>query len=486
MRVCIFVRNTFTVDARVLKQARSISRAGHETLVIALGSGDLPEHERRDGFEVRRVSPMLTWRDGFPRLTGAQPTSEEGSNDEGTEPRVAATAAAPHATAPVAERSNVLRWTVTGRGAPPRSWPGGSAGPADRVVFALRLAGRVPMQRSRRVLRKASRSSKRARVRLRRRVLRPTRFRQVERRMARAAIVFRPDVCWANDADTLRPAWAAARATGARLVYDAHEVIWDDRSLKPAWRLRWWLVEASHVRRASRVVTVCEPIADLMAKRYRIRRPVVVLNCPSATQTTASYAEERSPLREHARPGERIVLFHGSLSPHRGVEELIRAMPLLPRDVRLVVLGHGAHGSVLQALATESSAAERITFLPSVPAAELPAWLAGADIGTIPYLRIGRNHEFSTPNKLFEYMHLGIPVVVNDLPEVRRIVSEVGFGIVRDCSDPAQIAAAIEALLGEPARYAEMRANALAGAPRYTWEVEEPKLLAALDAHQNV
>ncbi|MGZ7030462.1 MAG: glycosyltransferase, partial [Thermoanaerobaculia bacterium] len=123
---------------------------------------------------------------------------------------------------------------------------------------------------------------------------------------------------------------------------------------------------------------------------------------------------------------------------------------------------------------------DRVTFLHSVPPAVLPQWLAGADMGVIPYQRVGLNHEYSTPNKLFEYMHVGVPILVNDLPEIRRIVNEVDFGLVVDCSDPGAIAKGIQKLLSDPERVKEMRANARAAAPRYSWDAQEEKILDTL------
>lgn len=449
MRVCIFVANNCTVDSRVLRQAETFAGAGHDTTIVAVHRGDVPAVERRRGFEIRRVPSEYNWREGYPRLVG-WPARLAGRKPlaigDPPEPRAAAaTKAAP---GPVAPRGG--KWAV---------------------LF---------VRRSRRYGRVALRYAKRGRRLVRRRLMLPTRRRQLERRMAREAIGLRADLYWANDVGTIRAAVAAARATGGRCVYDAHEVMWDAPTVPPLQRRLWGLVERTNIRRFNKLYTVCDPIAREMASRYRIEPPTVVLNCPRVSDTAGAPAKEDSPLRAYARPGERIVLFHGSLSAWRGLEQLVQAVPLLPEGFRLIVLGHGAFRSTLEQLVDTLALRERVTFIESVPPSELPAWLAGADVGTIPYQRHGRNHEYSTPNKLFEYMHLGIPVVVNDLPEIRRIVTEVGYGTITDCSDPAAIAKAIQDLVSDPARYEEMRARARAAAGRYSWEAQEPLILSAL------
>jgi glycosyltransferase involved in cell wall biosynthesis len=339
---------------------------------------------------------------------------------------------------------------------------------------ALQKVWRVARFTTRRRIRHAKRFA-------RRRFLVPTRFRQIERRMARAAIEFKADLYWANDVQTMRPAAAAARATGGRVVYDAHEVVWDVPTVSWFRQRVWALIERTQIPKMDRVYTVCDPIADLMASRYRIPRPVVVLNAPRLELTAAASSHQDSPLNAYRKPGERIVLFHGNLAPWRGIEQLIAATALLPQEYRLVILGHGAFRSILEEQVHRSGLDDRVTFLASVPPSEVPSWVVGADVGTIPIQNRGRSFEYTTPNKLFECLHVGLPLVVNDLPEIRKVVNEVDFGIVTDCSDPAAIAKAIEELLSDPARYRQMRERARAAAPRYSWEQSEGAILSALE-----
>jgi glycosyltransferase involved in cell wall biosynthesis len=299
--------------------------------------------------------------------------------------------------------------------------------------------------------------------------------------MARAAVAFKPDVCWANDADTLRAAASAARTTGARLIYDSHEVIWDVPQLKRRWKWRWAFVERTQIRRADAVSTVCDPIADLMAARYRIARPAVIMNCPAIAESQTAPTPADSALNAYRGPGERIVLYPGNLAPYRGIEQIVDALPHLPDNVRFVILGHGAYRPVLEAYVRDKNLAERVTFITSVPVEELLGMVAGADLGVVSHLRRGRNQEYVMPNKLFEFMHIGVPVVSNDLPLVAPIVREVGFGTVVDLTNSRALAGAISALLDDPATRAQMRERALAGARRYCWEHEQETVLALVE-----
>ncbi|MCA1832140.1 MAG: glycosyltransferase [Actinomycetota bacterium] len=509
MRVCIFVFNDCTVDSRIFREAQTFADHGHDTIIVALQRRSVPFIERRDGYQIRRVPTKYRWREGYPRLLGmparllgfgvrpfdleemqaSQRVSvppEAGPEDE------PATTVEQEIVPPQGGRLSPeqwVRWIRSGEGLGPRSWSGNDeAGAADRLRHVWSGPGRLLFRRTIRFARKALRRARRKVIRMigrtrrfvTKRLLLPTRFRQIDRRMAEEAARFHADLYWANDVTTLRAAKAAARKTGAVAVYDAHEVIWDAPTVSPLKRRLWGLVERTHVRKVSRVSTVCDPIAREMQSRYGIDLPEVILNCPRLSDTTAAVEPSASPINAHRKPGERIILFHGSLSPWRGLEQVLHALTMLPQEYRLVILGHGSFRETLESLATELGVADRVTFLQSVPPSELPDWLAGADLGLIPYQRKGRNHEYSTPNKLFEYMHLGIPVLVNDLPEIRRIVTEIDYGAIVDCSDPSEIAKGIQDVLSDPVRYAQMRSNARAGAERYSWESQEHKVLAAL------
>jgi glycosyltransferase involved in cell wall biosynthesis len=476
-RVCIFVANNCTVDSRILRQAETFARAGHETIIVAVLAGDVEALEKRDGYEIRRVPATRAWSDGYPRASKIlAPITRRIEERNAAQPTPT-----PLPRGPIGDRIPLrqwVRWIRTGKEPAPRSWPAADSSVLERATFAAS----IPWQKAWRVTRAQRRRWKRRFRRFgRRRILQPTRYRQIERRMARAAIEFDADLYWANDVQTLRPAAAAARATGGRVVYDAHEVVWDVPTVSWFRQRVWALMERTQIPKMDRVYTVCNPIADLMAKRYRIPRPTVILNAPRLEMTTKAASHEESPLNAYRKPGERIVLFHGYLAPWRGIEQLIAATALLPHDFRLVILGHGGFRETLEELVEQSGLEGRVTFVSSVPPAELPSWVIGADVGTIPIQNRGRSFQYTTPNKLFECLHVGLPLVVNDLPEIAKVVNEVDFGIVTDCSDPAAIAKAIEELVSDPDRYRQMRVRARAAAPRYSWEQGETAILSSLE-----
>jgi glycosyltransferase involved in cell wall biosynthesis len=262
------------------------------------------------------------------------------------------------------------------------------------------------------------------------------------------------------------------------VIYDARDIYVDAHNLarlpRPA-RALLGRVERRWARRANRVVTVNQGYAEVMAARWGMRLPLVVMNCSDARLAPRDR-------RFHDRFGlsaeTAVVLYHGGLSPERGIEQLIAAMAQLPRCV-LVLMGYGALESRLPAMIAEHGLADRVRLLPPVPPGELLDWVAAADIAAMPIQASTLNHLLTTPNKLFEAMAAGVPVVASDLPGMSRIIAETGCGLTCDPADPSSIAAAIRRIVDDPTAAKRMGAAGLAAASgTYSWTGQVEKLAA--------
>jgi glycosyltransferase involved in cell wall biosynthesis len=173
------------------------------------------------------------------------------------------------------------------------------------------------------------------------------------------------------------------------------------------------------------------------------------------------------------------VLYQGGFSRDRGIEQLITAPPDLP-DAALVLLGYGPLRDELELRAGEPGLAGRLHVLPAVPPDELIEWVASADVVAMPIQPTTLNHRLTTPNKLFEAMAAGVPVVASDLPGMAGIVRETGCGVLVDPVDPAAVAGAIKGLLdiSPGARELIGRKGYAAHLARYNWEAQVEGLLA--------
>jgi len=275
---------------------------------------------------------------------------------------------------------------------------------------------------------------------------------------------------------------ARRRGREGRTIYDVIDVVLESNNVErmPApllrlhrWRERRWVVAADAV------VTVNDEIADHLVRAWQLRdRPTVLLNC----QPRWTPGEPRPDLIRSATgipPQRQIVLFLGRLGRDRGLDEAAEAV-LRVDDAALVLIGFGPWAERLRARDAEPRFAGRHVTLPAVHPDDVPAWTASADASIIAVPGRSLNQRLSTPNKFWESLSAGTPVVVGrDLAVMRRIVEEAGLGAVADPTDPADLERALRAILDlPPSEREEMRERCLRiTRDIYNWETAvEPYL----------
>lgn len=296
----------------------------------------------------------------------------------------------------------------------------------------------------------------------------------------------RPDIWHLHDFNALA-AVAPLLDAHARIVYDSHELFLEYGTALRLPRLARSVLAALErrlIRRCVLVITVNDGLAGELSRRYRPRRLVVVRNCPPRW-TPPQPLEPR--LREALDIPESspVVLFHGAIVEGRGIAALATAVGrMIALDVHLVLMGSGDQSAAWATTVGSPAWAGRMHVLPPVAPADLLSWVASADVGAVLIEPHELNLILSTPNKLFECIASGLPVVASDLPEIRRVVLEdpdAPLGLLADPTDEASIADALDRLVSAPAaERAALRARSLAAAHRrWNWEHEAAELLAA-------
>jgi glycosyltransferase involved in cell wall biosynthesis len=290
--------------------------------------------------------------------------------------------------------------------------------------------------------------------------------------IARGARAERPDAVHANDIATLIPGYFAARLSRAKLVYDTHEYAVGVPYRKAVWAWLAATIERLLIGRCDAVITVSDGIAERLQARYSLRdRPTVVRNVPDLPPPG-----EAPDLREEMGIGDApLVLHQGAVAGGRGGENLIRAVSFTESAHLLFLGADGAYVEGLRALAVELDVGGRTHFHPPVALAELLSYTTQADVGVSLLQDSCENHRLALPNKLFEYLAAGLPVVVSDLPEMRRLVIERQVGWVTDSGDPADIARVLAEATG--ARGDESLENRVrVAAAELNWSQERARL----------
>ena len=286
---------------------------------------------------------------------------------------------------------------------------------------------------------------------------------------------YAPKVFVAHDLPMLPVAKRLATACGARLVYDSHE-LYSEQEFSGREKRRWADIEARYIGACDAVITVNQLIATELERRYGIAHVHVILN---AERSVGEVQNTRALHRVFGlAPEQKVLLMQGGLSAGRHLDVLVDAMAHVhDRSIVLVVLGDGLLQTQLQARARSAATAGRVCFHPAVPQKELLSFTAAADAGVIPYQATCLNNYYCTPNKLFEFIAAGIPILGSDLPEIRRLVVGQQIGMVGNMQSAMDMAALIDAFFSDARRLSAWRDNLLVTRQSVCWQVEEKKLL---------
>jgi glycogen synthase len=282
----------------------------------------------------------------------------------------------------------------------------------------------------------------------------------------------KPDIVHAFDVSGLAAANRAKRL-GARFLYEAHEpkyhVAETDRE---ADARRQATTYASH---ADAIVAVTEPLADVLARDLSLaRRPPLVHCAPSLSN---GEVPERG-LREAAgiAKGTPLLVFAGLLARRRRPDVVLEAMTMLPEvEFALAVRRDDPLTDQLLQRAEELALAERVHIVPKVPPGAVVPYIADADIGVIPW-ECTAGKQLVLPNKLFEYLHAGLRMVVSDCAAQADFVRRYGLGESTPMDDPEAWARAIERVLAAP-RYRDDLDQWEQLKREWSWEGQEQALL---------
>lgn len=283
------------------------------------------------------------------------------------------------------------------------------------------------------------------------------------------------DVYHGHDIDSLLPVVAAKilRGRGTRAVYDSHE-LWSGHARDKVHRKRRMLVriEGLLLRGADALITASPAYTEAIVERYGFKRPAqTILNVPrwfSEAELSESWATRDAD-------AEVRVVYVSVFQKGRGAIPLIEAFHYLPDDFVLELVGpipQPEYEDLMRSAA--ASLGERIRFVGVLPPAELVPRLARGHVSAVPIEPLSLSYRLTAPNKLFDSMMAGTPVVASDMPVIASIVRESGVGVVCDVADPADVARAI---LAAHAEQDSFRANCRIAAERYNWDIERASLV---------
>lgn len=292
-------------------------------------------------------------------------------------------------------------------------------------------------------------------------------------------LTHRADMVVAIDLDTLAGLSVAAKLTGQKILFDSHEYFPESPEIadKPFVKWVWCVVQRLFVPFADVRVTVCRSIADIFKRKYGADF-LVVRNVPMQERNV-----ELCRFREINREEQRqfTILYQGAVNIGRGIETIIESLVEL-EECRFVVVGDGDILDDVKRLSAELGVSDRVIFEGKKPYNELLRYMTSADLGVCFFENLSLNYYYCLPNRLFDFIGAGLPMLVIDFPELRRIVDTYHIGeCLPDMTLPT-IKTAIRRVMQDKPTVDKWRQNMSVAAQELVWERETLPLVEVVRA----
>jgi glycosyltransferase involved in cell wall biosynthesis len=284
---------------------------------------------------------------------------------------------------------------------------------------------------------------------------------------------------YSNDLDTLLPNFLVSKLTGAKLIYDSHELFTESPELIHRKRTQgiWLSMEKMIFPKLYHIITVNDSIAQTYSDRYK-KDLLVIRNIPNKFTIEQLQTKEALGIPVN----DFLVILQGSgLNVERGIEEAVLAMRDL-EGVTLMLVGDGDVMPLVKKLIQINRLEDKVKIYGRRPYIEMMQFTAHADLGLTLDKPLSKNYEFSLPNKVFDYMHAGTPILASKLVEIERVIKTHHIGSILSEVSPAAIAAAINELKRNPDVLAAQKEACFIGSNTENWENEQKKLISLLQS----
>ncbi len=279
----------------------------------------------------------------------------------------------------------------------------------------------------------------------------------------------RANAIYSNDLDTLPGCSIGALFRFKPLVYDSHELFTEVPELigRPTVQFIWRLQEIIFIKKARVVITVSDGIAGELNKRYGVK-PVVIRNLPVKKEI------EAFPINKPT------LIYQGVLNMGRGIELAIDMMSYLT-CYHLLIVGKGDIEVSLRKRVLDKNLIDRVQFMGQIAPEKLRTITPTAWLGLSLEEDMGLNYRYALPNKLFDYIAANVPVLVSNLPEMRRLVEENGLGLVAINRGPRELANQVADFFENKKQREQVLQNIKKASGILNWQNEQEKLLETLN-----
>ena len=278
------------------------------------------------------------------------------------------------------------------------------------------------------------------------------------------------DIYLASDFFSLPALFITAKLYNKKIIYDSRELFTElpFHEKKPIVRKIIKVFERFLIKRVDAVLTTGEMDSNYLKKHYPINNIYLQRNLPLKNNSL----QPVNLYNKFSIPSESIIiLYQGIVVKGRGLEFYFNELTKM-NDLYLIVLGGGEHLNYYKSISEKMGISRKMIFAGKVQQSEILNYTSGAFAGLSIINNIGINNYYALPNKLFEYLMAGIPVIVNNLPQMKKIVDEYKVGAVIDETIENSL---IEILLrwkNNKTLYSELKQNCKIASEELNWENE--------------
>lgn len=272
------------------------------------------------------------------------------------------------------------------------------------------------------------------------------------------------DILLANDLDTLPANYFAAKIKRCKLIFDSHEYFSETPEVYQRRFVRnfWLFIEKMMIGACDNYYTVSGKLAEIYMNRYGIKFNVI-RNLPVFQPWSIGGSSGK------------IIIYQGSVNVGRGLELMLRALKLLP-DANLVIAGDGPELWKLKEMASSLQLTGRVRFTGNLLPFKLKELTKTASVGISIEEAMGKSYFVALPNKLFDYIQAGIPVLTSNLPEMAAVVKQYEVGMILEERTPENLASVLDYMLSNEEKRLYWREKTAIARQELCWEKEEIKL----------
>jgi glycosyltransferase involved in cell wall biosynthesis len=289
------------------------------------------------------------------------------------------------------------------------------------------------------------------------------------------------NIVFVEEVYSLAPSILIGKFKKAKIIYNSRELYpflggLTGKKIKQAF---WSFIEKFFIKFCDAVSTTGPLDTEFIKEYYRLKIPTVTLRNLPLYQDCLNIEKFNFIKYFNLPEGSTILLYVGILAKGRGIEQAIKAVEQF-QNLYFIIIGDGDFKDEFKKIAESSKTKDRIIFFGRVSNQELLKYISGGDIGLCYIENISKSYYYALPNKLFEYIMAGTPVIGSSLPQIKDIIEKYKVGEVVDCNKPEELYEALKKLIEKKDLRKEYSQACLQAAKTLNWETESESLKTLL------